>query len=85
MLWYAIYRDEPQDVYRTEESSPLAAVIKRFEDAALLGMHDGRAVIGMWLIDSTTEQVVIRVHGLVDPKIRERHQKYLAMKDGTES
>jgi hypothetical protein len=41
-------------------------------------MHDGRAVMGMWLIDSSTQQGdVIKIHGLVPEPIRMRHEAYL--------
>jgi hypothetical protein len=61
-LWYAIYKNTPQE--ETQERAPRAAVLKRFDDTATLaGMHDSRAVIGMWLIDEATNDVV-RIYGL---------------------
>jgi hypothetical protein len=41
LLWHAIFKDKPQDSYCTEEQAPPAAVLKRFEHAMALGMHDG--------------------------------------------
>lgn len=77
--WHAVYRDDPQAEARTEERAPRAAVLKRFKDAATLGMHNGRAVIGMWLIDPDTEQEdPIAIHGRVPPSIRGQHMAYLA-------
>jgi hypothetical protein len=52
--WYAIHKDKPQSTSHTEERAPRASVIRRFDGAAVLGMHDSRAVIGMWLIDDAT-------------------------------
>ena len=85
LLWYAIYKDKPEDTFHTEERAPRAAVLKHFDDAAkLLGMHDGRAVSGMWLINRATEQDdVIRIHGAVPIEIRARHQAYLARTTAT--
>ncbi len=81
LLWYAIFKDKPQDTYCTEERTPRAAVLQRFEHAMALGMHDGHAVIGMWLIDSSTQQGdVIKVYGLVPEPIRVRHTAYLREK-----
>ena len=63
-LWYAIYKNTPQEETHTEERAPRTAVLKRFDDTATLaGMHDSRAVIGMWLIDEATNDVV-RIYGL---------------------
>lgn len=47
LLWYAIYKDNPRSTSHSEERAPRAAVLRRFDDAARLGMHDGRAVISM--------------------------------------
>jgi hypothetical protein len=79
LLWYAVHRDKPHEAPHTEEPAPHAAVLKRFDDAAQLGMHDGRAVIGMWLIDGSTERGdVVRVFGIVPPRIRGQYEVYLA-------
>jgi hypothetical protein len=76
--WYAIFKDKPQDASCTEERMPRAMVLQRFDHAMALGMHDGRTVIGMWLIDEATQQGdVIRIHGLVPGPIRARHEVYL--------
>ena len=81
LLWYAVYRDKPQDAPHTEEQAPRAAVLTRFDDAAKLGMHDGRAVIGMWLIDGSAERgEVVRCIGLVPLTINARYEAYLARK-----
>ena len=76
LLWYAVYQDKPQEETCTEQRAPRAAVLKRFDDTVkLAGMHDARAVIGMWLIDEATEQAdVIRIYGAVPPVIRARHE-----------
>ena len=82
LLWYAISKDKPQDTYCTEERTPRATVLRRFEHAIALGMHDGRTVQGMWLIDEATQQGdVIRIHGLVPETIRARHEVYLRDKE----
>ena len=81
LLWYALFKDKPQDTYCTEERTPRAAVLQRFEHAMALGMHDGRSVIGMWLIDGSSQYgEVIKVHGLVPEPIRARHEAYLKEK-----
>ncbi len=60
---------------------PREMVLRRFEHATALGMHDGRAVIGMWLIDSATQEGdVIAIHGSVSEEIRARHSDYLQAK-----
>jgi hypothetical protein len=83
LLWYAVYKDEPQDAVHSEERAPPAAVLRRFDDAVQLGMHDGRAVIGMWLIDDATERHdVVRIYGAVPPAIGRRHAAYLARNPG---
>ena len=79
LLWYAIYRDEPQEAPHTQERAPRTAVLARFDDAARLGMHNGRGVIGMWLIDGSTEQGdMIRCLGSVPLTINARYEAYLA-------
>jgi hypothetical protein len=79
LLWYAVYRDKPQELTHTEERAPRDAVLRRFGDAANLGMHDGRGVIGMWLIDDATERHdVVSVFGIVPPGIRGQYEVYLA-------
>ena len=85
LLWYAVYKDRPQEEIHTEERASRAAVLKRFDDAAkLAGMHDGHAVIGMWLIDEATEQDdVIRIYGAVPLEIGTRHEAYLARTTAT--
>jgi hypothetical protein len=85
LVWYAIYKNKPQDETHTEERAPRAAVLKRFDDTVkLAGMHDGRAVIGMWLIDEATEQRdVVRVYGNAPIEIRTRHEAYLARTTAT--
>ena len=82
LLWYAIFKDKPQDASCTEERMPRAMVLQRFDHATALGMHDGRSVIGMWLIDSATiEGDVIAVYGSVPEQIQARHAAYLQTKD----
>ena len=85
LLWYAVYKDKPQEAPHTEERAPRAAVLKRFDDTVkLAGMHDGCAVTGMWLIDGATERSdVIRVFGSVPANIRTRHEAYLARTTAT--
>jgi hypothetical protein len=85
LLWYAVYKDKPQEETHTEERAPRAAVLKRFDDTAkLAGMHDGHAVISMWLIDEATEQDnVIRIYGAVPLEIGTRHEAYLARTTST--
>ena len=79
LLWYAVFRNTPQDAPHTEERAPRAAVLKRFDDAAQLGMHNGRAVIGMWLIDGSADRGdVVRCYGLVPLTINARYEAYLA-------
>ena len=83
LLWYVVYRDRQQEAPHTEEQAPRAGVLARFDDAAKLGKHNGRAVIGMWLIDSSAEQGdVLRCHGLVPLKINARYEAYLARRYG---
>jgi hypothetical protein len=77
--WYAIHKDKPQSTSHTEERAPRASVIRRFDGTAVLSMHDGRAVIGMWLIDDATAPGdVVRCHGTVAREIVERNLEYLA-------
>jgi hypothetical protein len=85
LLWYAIYMNKPQEETHTEEGAPRAAVLKRFDDTAkLAGMHDGRAVTGMWLIDEASGQGdVVRIYGAVPIEIRTRHETYLARTTAT--
>ena len=83
LLWYAVYRDKPQEAPHTEERAPHPAVFARFDDASRLGMHDGRAVMGMWLIDGSAEGDVVRCHGLVPLKINVRYEAYLARRTAT--
>jgi hypothetical protein len=84
LLWYAIYKNTPQEETHTEERAPRGAVLKRFDDAARLGMHNGHAVSGMWLIDEATEQDdVIRIYGAVPIEIRTRYETYLARTTAT--
>jgi hypothetical protein len=83
LLWYAVYTNMPQEKTHTEERAPRAAVLKRFDDTVkLAGMHDGRAVIGMWLIDQATNDVV-RIYGAVPLEIRTRHVAYLTRTTAT--
>jgi hypothetical protein len=82
--WYAVYKDTPHEAARTEERPPRARVLRRFGDAAVLGMHDGRAVIGMWLIDAASDQSdVIAINGDVPPEVRSRYEAYIARVTGT--
>lgn len=37
LLWYVIFKDKPQETYCTEERTPRAAVLQRFEHAIALG------------------------------------------------
>ena len=84
LVWYAIYKDEPRDAHHTEERAPRSSVLKRFDDAATLGMHNGRAVKSMWLIDEAAEQEdVVRLYGRVPAEIRARHKAYLARTTAT--
>ena len=79
LLWYVVYRDMPQDARHTEERTPNADVFARFDEAARLGMHEGRAVMGMWLIDGAIEQGdVVRCLGTVPLNINVRYEEYLA-------
>jgi hypothetical protein len=83
LLWYAVYKNKPQEETHTEERAPRTTVLKRFDDTVkLAGMHDGRAVIGMWLIDEATDDVV-RIYGAVRVEIRTRHEVYLARTTAT--
>ena len=82
--WYAIHKEKLESTSHTEERAPRASVLRRFDDAAKLGMHDGRAVIGMWLIDdATVPGDVIRYYGTVPREIVERNLEYLAWAMGT--
>jgi hypothetical protein len=84
LLWYAVYRHKPNDELHTEERAPHAAVFARFDDAARLGIHNGRGVLGMWLIDGSAEQGdVVRCHGSVPLKINARYEAYLARRTAT--
>jgi hypothetical protein len=84
LLWYAVYRHKPKDAPHTEERAPHAAVFARFDDAARLGIHNGRGVLGMWLIDGSAEQgAVVRCHGSVPLKINARYEAYLARRTAT--
>src|SRR5260370_19379586 len=79
LLWYAVYRHKPKDAPHTEERAPHAAVFARFDDAARLGIHKGRGVLGMWLINGSAQQGdVVRCHGSVPLKINARYDAYLA-------
>jgi hypothetical protein len=70
LKWCAIYQDDPQKEVCIEEPAPRDAVLKRFG----LGMHGGRAVVGMWLIDGATEQDdVIAIYGHVPVPIQIRY------------
>jgi hypothetical protein len=85
LLWYVVHRDKPLEAIHTEERAPRADVFARFDDAARLGMHDGRGVLGMWLIDGSAEQGdVVRCRGLVPLKINARYEVYLARSYGYE-
>jgi hypothetical protein len=76
LLWYAVYKNNPQDVSHLEERAPRAPILRRFDDAAKLGTHNGRVVYRMWLIDDATQPGdVIRYHGAVPSEIVERHVK----------
>ncbi len=76
LLWFAL--DKPQKASCTRERARRARVLKRFDDAATLGMHDARAVHGMWLVDKATEEHdVIGIYGAVPPEIRTRHEAHL--------
>jgi hypothetical protein len=78
LLWCAVFKDKPQEASCTEERTPRSIVLQRFEHAMALGMHGGRAVIGMWLLDSSTQQGdVIKIHGLAPEPIRARHEAYV--------
>ena len=82
LKWHAVYADDPQREHSTKEHAPRTAVLRRFDDAARLGMHNGRAVIGMWLIDPNTEQEdPIAIHGQVPMSIRGQHKTYLAAEE----
>ncbi len=77
LKWCAIYQDDPQREHCTVEQAPRATVLKRFDDARRLGMHDRRAVVGMWLIDSGTQQDdVIAIHGRGPIPISERYDTH---------
>jgi len=79
LRWCTIYKGEPQVERCTDEPTPRAAVAQRFQDAKRLGMHDGRAVLGMWLIEGTTQQEdVIEVYGRVPVPIQIRYAAYMA-------
>ena len=79
LLWCSVYKHRPQDAHCTEEQAPGAAVLRRFDDAAKLGMHDGHAVHGMWIIDQASEHGdVIRCHGESPLAIKVLHEAYLA-------
>jgi hypothetical protein len=83
LRWYAIYRDAPQKEFCTEEHGAKVAVLKRFDYASQLGMHGGRAVIAMWLVDTEGEQPegVIAVYGRVPLPVEDLHQVYLREKE----
>ena len=85
LLWYAVYKNKPQEETHTEERAPRADVLKRFDDTVKMAeMHHGCAVIGMWLIDEATEQGdVVRIYGAVPIEIRTRHEAYLARTTAT--
>jgi len=81
LLWCAVYAESATlpDAYCTEEEQPLAAVLSRFDAAAKDGVHDGRTVNGMWLIDEATdEKDVVKVYGRIPVEVQERHKAYLA-------
>lgn len=83
LRWYVIYRDTPQKEFCTEERAARVAVLKRFEGAKPLSMHNGRAVVAMWLTDAMAgePEAVIEVHGRVPPQIEALHQAYLREKE----
>jgi hypothetical protein len=72
LLWYWTYKDQQQEIFHRAERSPPASVVERFNEAAKLGMRDGRAVNGMWLITAEQDHV-IRIYGAVPPLIRASH------------
>ena len=77
--WYAVYKENPLEEIHTDEPAPPATVLKRFEDAAKLGMHNGRAVVGMWLVEPQQRlpDVVLAIHGEVPPHIYGLHGMHL--------
>src|SRR5215472_6730039 len=82
LLWCVVFKNELQAVSCTEEQTPREMVLQRFQHAMALGMHDGRAVIGMWLIDPEGEppDVPIAIYGRVTGYIRAWHEAYLRRK-----
>jgi hypothetical protein len=77
--WYVVFANKPQDCVVVEDGPLHGAALKRFDDAATLNMLRGTGVIGMWIIDHSTQPgTVIKCHGRVDPQIRVRHTEYLA-------
>ena len=81
--WYAVLANKPQDCVVIEEGALDDAALKRFDEAAVSNMVRRIGVIGMWIIDHGTSEV-IKCHGRVDPRLRARHEEYLASKARTE-
>jgi len=78
LRWYAVYKDRLQVESHSEERAPRATVLKRFHDAAKLGMHNGRAVHGMWLIDPMAPQLAIAIFGRVPAHIQLAYEVHIA-------
>ena len=81
LRWCAIYKDQPETDECTDEHAPPATVQKRFQNALRLGMHDGRPVKAMWLIDLAAEQTVIEVWGEVPLPVEALHKAYSKEKE----
>ena len=79
--WYAVLLDPSQFGVLleklVEEWEHDAGAIERFEAAAKAGELNGREIIGMWIIDDTTEQDdVIEAWGRVSDEITTRYNAY---------
>ena len=78
--WYAVLANKPQDCVVIEQGVLDDAALRRFDEAAASNTVRRIGVIGMWIIDHGTEGEVIRCYGRFDPRLRARHEEYLASK-----
>lgn len=77
MKWHVVFDEEPQTEDSRKGGQDSATAAAEFDQAAKMGVLDGRKVKGMWLIDHGAEQAdVIRVFGSAPPSILVRHEAW---------
>jgi hypothetical protein len=70
--WHVIFDSNPR------LSEVANAPRQRFDEVATAGQLHGRKIIGMWIIDDSTELVdVSKIHGDVPEDILRLHHAYL--------